>query len=439
MRNRFWTILPFLCIWICSCNFPSRTTPGPATPSAESAETIRPTSARTETSAPPTSTATPSIASTAGPIARLPAGTALAISYIDMIDAGNGWSIGGAADELFQSNVFQTGDGGSTWKDVTPPEKTVADPAAGNIAVGGFWDINTAWVTYYSANLLLPPTAPVVWITADGGTTWRASSPLDLSGWTGEYRVSDVFFINSQTGWVLVHKGDDPQSDKIALFQTVNGGSTWERMINPAANTDIQECEKTGILFTGPWNGWMTGDCHGDRPGVFLYQTFDGGKNWIEAKLPSPPAPPGMLTTPDFSCRIHPPAFFAQQTQLVLGVECVSTTASKNGAYIYSSSLDGSAWHYLVYPGGRLVIRSAGDGRVFRGDVGSGLAVGKELYIYDGQAGTWEKLNSIDWTGQFDFIDWNKGWAAARRGDTPLLMYTSDGARNWKALTPVAA
>lgn len=261
----------------------------------------------------------------------------------------------------------------------------------------------------------------------------RSTSP------DGRERIaSRTFFINSQTGWVLVHKGDDPKSDKIALFQTINGGSTWERMIDPAANTDIQACEKTGILFTGPWNGWMTGDCHGDRSGVFLYQTFDGGKKWIEAKLPSPPTPPGMLTTPDFSCRIHPPAFFAQQTQLVLGVECTSKTGSKNGAYIYSSNLNGSAWHYLVYPGGRLVIRSAGDGRVFRGDVGSGLAVGKELYIYDGHSGTWEKLNPIDWTGQFDFIDWNKGWAAGRRGDAPLLMYTSDGARNWKALTPVA-
>ena len=439
MRIRFWTILPFACFWLYACNFPSPIALAHASPSAESAKTIRPTVTRTETSAPSASTATPGVIFFAGPIAHLPAGTALAISFIDMIDAGNGWSIGGAADDLLPSNVFRTGDGGSTWKDVTPPEKTAIDPAAGNIAAGGFWDFNTAWVTYYSANLLLPPTAPVIWITVDGGTTWRASAPLDLSGWTGEYRVSDVFFINSQTGWVLVHKGDDPTSDKIALFQTVNGGNTWEKVIDPASNTDIQACEKTGIVFTGPWNGWMTGDCHGDRPGVFLYQTFDGGKNWLEAKLPSPPAPAGMLTTPDFSCRIHPPAFFAQQTMLLLGVVCASKTGSKNGAYMYTSSLNGSDWHYQVYPGGQLVIRSAGDGRVFRGDVGSGLAVGKEVYMYDGHSGMWEKLNPIDWTGQFDFVDWNKGWAAARRGDTPLLMYTSDGGRNWKALTPTTA
>lgn len=83
-----------------------------------------------------------------------------------------------------------------------------------------------------------------------------------------------------------------------------------------------------------------------------------------------------------------------------------------------------------------MAVRSAGDGRVFRGDVVSGLAVGKDIYIYNGKEEIWEKIGSIDWTGQFDFIDWNQGWAAASKDGNPLLMYTDDGGRSWAPLSP---
>lgn len=443
MRTRFWSIPLLFCMLLAACNFPTPQIASltGATPSKTADDEIRPAIAQTETAAPlppeSTSMQTPTVRPTSGPIAHLPDRTALAISYIDMINAEKGWSIGGAADTQWQDHVLWTGNGGSTWKDVTPPEKTVVQPATERIAVGAFWDVDTALVTFYSADLLPPPDAPVVWKTTNGGATWTPSAPLDLSGWVGKYRVSDVFFININTGWVLIHKGDDPASDRIALFQTLNGGNTWERVVDPAVNSPIQECEKTGILFTGPWNGWLTGDCRGNRTGVFLFQTFDGGKSWIEAKLPSPATPPGLFTSSDFSCRIRPPVFFAQKTNLILCVECTSKTTPTTAANLFTSNLDGSNWHVMPYPGGQMVIRSSGDGRVFRGDVVSGLAVGKDIYGYNGETEEWEKINSIDWTGQFDFIDWNKGWAAARKGETPLLMYTKDGGKTWEALSPI--
>jgi hypothetical protein len=428
-----------------ACNYPTpqiivvTATPEPsqtvgASPTKKPAEE---TPTQTLTLLPPTQTAT--IPPTAGPIAHLAKGTALAVSAIDMMDAAAGWATGGTAAGPGEDHVLRTTDGGSTWIDVTPPENTIVDPATDRIAVGGFWNKDTAWVTFYSKNLQPPAQAPVVWITSDGGADWTASAALDLSGWEGAYRVSDVFLINANTGWVLAHRGDDPKSDRIALFQTVNGGRSWDLVVNPAVKSNIQDCEKTGIVFTGPWNGWLTGDCRGNATGTFLYQTFDGGKSWIEAPLPSPAIPPGVFTTADYACRIHAPVYFAQDTNLVLAVECASKTTPTTAAYLFTSNLDGSNWHTMNYPGGVLVVRSAGDGRVFRGDVGSGLAVGKDLFIYDGKSGTWEKISSIDWTGQFDFIDWNQGWAAAKRGDVPLLMYTANGGRSWKDLAPTIA
>jgi hypothetical protein len=443
MRNQPRILFLLLCVWFTSCNFPTpRGSTLPMTvPSETAGGEAAPAPAWTETSAPalPETTPTPTANPTAGPIPHLADGTALAVAYIDMIDAEQGWSIGGDADSQSADHVLRTGDGGATWKDVTPPENTVVEPATGRIAVGGFWDADNALVTFYSADLLLPPGEPAVWITSDGGETWRSSDPLDLSGWEDGYRVSDVFFININTAWVLIHRGDDPAADRIALFQTLNGGNTWQRVVDPAVDSPVQECEKTGILFTGPWNGWLTGDCRGNRAGVFLFQTFDGGKSWIEAKLPSPATPPGLFTSTDFSCRIRQPAFFAQNTNLLLAVECTSKTTPTTAAYLFSSNLDGSNWHTISYPGGQMVIRSPGDGRVFRGDVVSGLAVSQDMYGYNSDTGIWEKIGSIDWTGQFDFVDWNKGWAAAAKDGKALLMHTSDGGKFWNSLSPVTA
>ena len=125
----------------------------------------------------------------------------------------------------------------------------------------------------------------------------------------------------------------------------------------------------------------------------------------------------------------------AQDTNLVLCVECATKAGAPAAAFLFSSNLDGSNWHTLSYPGGEMAVRSPGDGRVFRGDVGSGLAIGADVYLYNGE--TWQKIGSIDWTGQLDFIDWNRGWAAAVRENTPLFLYTADGGRTWNPLSPI--
>jgi hypothetical protein len=366
---------------------------------------------------------------------RLAAGIKPGFSAVDMIDLETGWGIGGDAANLEANHVFRTLDGGFNWIDVTPPE--IVDPARTDsiVAKGAFWDSETAWVVYYENGHDIRPASLTVWGTTDGGAQWTAVGILDLDDWNSAVRISDVFFINAKTGWVFLHPEDENGADRIALFQTTDAGITWNLMVDPTIESEIQECEKTGILFTGPWDGWLTGDCHAEKPGVFLYQTFDGGKEWVEALLPNPPSPAGLLTSDAFACRIYPPVFFSHGSNLMMGVECTPADDGKLVALIYSSQLNaGGNWHAMAYPGGELAIRGAGDGRVFRTEVSSGLAVGEDVYMYSDAVGDWEKLSATAWRGPMDFVDWNRGWMAASDGESRQLMVTFNGGRTWEEL-----
>ncbi len=62
-----------------------------------------------------------------------------------MVDANQGWGIGGPAQT--EDHVFRTQTGGQTWLDVTPPQPA---PAAGDAiaALGFFADASNGWVVY---------------------------------------------------------------------------------------------------------------------------------------------------------------------------------------------------------------------------------------------------------------------------------------------------
>lgn len=59
------------------------------------------------------------------------------------------------------------------------------------------------------------------------------------------------------------------------------------------------------LVFTSPDAGWMTGNCPGLLPELFLYRTMDGGKNWQQWNLPAPEGQPGNLFEGQFRLR-HP-------------------------------------------------------------------------------------------------------------------------------------
>jgi photosystem II stability/assembly factor-like uncharacterized protein len=105
------------------------------------------------------------------PIPRLAAGQPVTITYVNMLDATTGWAVGGL--EGIGDHVLRTGDGGHTWRDVTPPEPASAGDESDKIAIGSFLDADTAWVTYSYLDFFKLPVAPTVWRTGNGGQTWE--------------------------------------------------------------------------------------------------------------------------------------------------------------------------------------------------------------------------------------------------------------------------
>ncbi len=385
-----------------------------------------PDSSQTPTPSSPADTPTPTVDPLAVP--RLDAGAAIDIQRLEMLDAQNGWGIGGPRASGAANRVFRTRDGGAAWVEVTPPEPAPSAGAEVSAAIGYFADTQTAWVTYHASIPAGVPANPVVWRTADGGATWQAGAELDTSGLTETYWVSHIVFSGTRNGWLMAHVGAGMNHDYVALYRTADSGATWTRVIDPMIDGGIQSCTKTGLVFADIANGWMTGDCNGVRPGAFLFHTKDGGSSWDPVSLAAPADHPELFTADQFACRVHAP--FLNSNLVYLGVECtdMGDPAAGSTSLLYRSNFNG-ATSPQAYPGGD----------IFTLDGNRIWALGKEIFRSDTAGNSWTKLASVTWDGQFDFVSAQQGWAAVRKGSEYGLVQTSDGGSLWIQLSPVVA
>ncbi len=376
----------------------------------------------TPTEVPATATATPLPENA---IQHFHTGQEFTITDIHMVDANTGWAIGGLGN-IVGDHVLFTADGGSTWKDVTPPQ---GEAASGEhfAATGFFQDAQTAWVTYAIGGGTPVPTQPVVWQTTDGGATWVASQPLDVTGLAEIYVPSELQFVAGQDGWLMVHVGVGMMHDYIAIYRSSDGGASWTRIIDPYIDGGIQSCTKNAMLFTDTTHGWLTGDCGGVQAGALLFKSTDAGSTWQPVILPAPASVPTLFTDMNLACGSYNPFFFGNDLGH-LSVQCINYTGSQitNSYYIYTTQNGGSTWTSTVYPGEAVYFFSA--------DTGWALAPKIQLTT-DGGA-TWKAISDVAWTAQMDFISEQIGWGVARAGNEEALVKTDNGGARWTELVP---
>lgn len=269
---------------------------------------------------------------------------------IGFANASRGW----AGTLTSDKRLFETGDGGATWK-------TVRDlPPLAPAAVCGMSVVDASVV--YASGTNFPEVPARMMRTLDGGTSWQA---WDMS--EHATLLVDTYFTDADHGWVVGGKANvpDPRRDDVhaVVLRTEDGGRTW---VNKAAPLGDQ-------LALGEW-GWKIHFLD-DRVGYVALESFDrgailkttdGGEGWTRLNI----------NDPQHNINLEGVGFVEESTGWVggWGVEFVGDEQ----AGFSSSTVDGGTTWQDANEIGRFINRF----RFFRGPDPVGYASGLTVYRY---------------------------------------------------------
>ena len=328
-----------------------------------------------------------------------------AIINIEMLDEVNGWAV-------TNENIIRTDDGGVTWYDVSPG--SFAD--AGYLIYPDFFDANIAWVQFPDMNNY--PNGGTLYHTTDGGLNWE-SFVTPFSG--------GIFhFIDEENGWMMADLGVGAGSMAVSIFQTGDGGQTWERVYTNDPNLD-------GAGETLPLGGikgtllpldaqtlWVGGVVY--APGtIYLFRSDDGGGTWSQVELTLP----ANASASELS--VENILFVSAERGIIM----LRVTSDSPQVVLYKTEDGGETWSLLptTFNGsGLLDLPSASEMIFYTGDqfhVTTDAGLSFTAVIPDIKFG--ESIIDIS------FVDSKMGWAIT---DELALYRTTDGAATWSRLIP---
>jgi photosystem II stability/assembly factor-like uncharacterized protein len=260
------------------------------------------------------------------------------LTCVDFVDARNGWAVGGVGGVLVRAGVvFVTHDGGATWK---------RQPVPLHLALRG--------VDFVTPRLGFAVGCDGAIIRTTDGRRWHDVR----SGTTNSLYA--VEFLDERNGWAV---GDG------VLLRTADGGQTWRQAPHPAPGVQFAD-----VSFADALHGWVVGgsiSSHGNW-GATALVTSDGGESWFEQEVPTVQA-------------LYAVHFVDPATGWIVG---------NHGVLLHTDS-GGARWE---------VQRQADDD-------GPGFLRGVH------------------------FTDTRHGWAVGGRGKAsqiPVVLHTEDGGRRWK-------
>jgi photosystem II stability/assembly factor-like uncharacterized protein len=365
-------------------------------------------------------------------------GTPLNLVQIKMLDKTKGWGIGEIENDL-NSHILVTSDGGNTWLDRTPIKAISSAQPDGWTAVAYFRSNQQAWVTFSPRRPQGTPGQLIVWYTTDGGITWGKSQVLDLSDIQAEFELpSDLGFLDSQQGWIMVHLGVGMSHDYVAVFITGDGGKTWTRVLGANKNPELMGCQKTGLAFTTGTTGWITGNCPGLMPSLFFYRTVNSGTSWDAVDLPVPQGKTfDYFSRSEIGCGI-PSLNYATARNLMLTLSCTNYNNNTNQSWLYASTDGGLTWSDYLLPTvfGYIGMIDSLHG-FFVGSTQRDTVAGGEIYNTTDGGNTWLPIIPTNWGGAPDFVDGDNGWVIAVHDKTQALVNSTNGGKFWVELKPV--
>jgi photosystem II stability/assembly factor-like uncharacterized protein len=325
-----------------------------------------------------------------------------------MLSESDGWALGEHA-------VLRTSDGGLTWQKVGPADLSDLGYAASAFFLSG----QTAWVAVSHPN---DPQQGSLYRTIDGGQTWNSAS-LDFG-------LGRLYFLDDQQGWALADLGAGAGSNAVAIYQTTDGGSSWQRTYtndptDPEAGDSLPLGGiKNGFAAIDMQTAWVSGVIYRDDS-IYLYVTHDGGRSWSQPAV----SLPGNVTGAQVMA--SGPEFFDAKN----GVLFVSVGGASINLYVYSTHDGGQSWT----PSQDYV---SGGGKADFFSPTAGVIWGFGQFNFTDDAGdSWKIITSgVDFGENFagmDFIDAQTGWViTADATDHRSLYKTSDSGRTWNLLIP---
>lgn len=338
----------------------------------------------------------------------LPAGSVVDIRELHMLDLYFGWALTADAAGIF--HVLKTEFLATSWRDISPPQP-INPNSNWFTAEVNFSDPDHGWVSYNDSDL--------IWRTVDSGITWEPSL-LEYETRLG----SMIHSLDNDHVWLFQFLDAGMQKVHVALYSSSDGGATWTKLLDPMTAPDysIQGFDKTGVDFLDPDYGWLTRNFRGVSPDVRLDITLDGGVTWQALDLPAPPSAPDAFN--NCACGLSDPKILSQQEGM-LKLECMCSEGGGNFTknYLYQTSDGGENWDIEYIPEGEL--HHIQDDMFF--------IINREIYRTTVASDDWVVVNTVNWDGQFSFIDMWTAFGVAYNPDTDVyaLVETRDGCRKF--------